>query len=242
MSEHLKIALIGYGKMGRMIEKIALEKGHSIAARIDRNSEDSEWEQVAGSDVAIEFTSPDAAVENIKRCFRLNVPVVVGSTGWYAHLREIRELCLEQDKAMLTASNFSIGVNLFFHISKLLARAMDKLQAYNVSIEEIHHTQKLDAPSGTAISIAEGILSEIGRKHKWALSEQASDPADLSIHAIRRDDVPGTHSVKYSSDIDDIEIIHTAHNRSGFASGAVMAAEWLSGKKGVYTMNDVIGF
>lgn len=193
MSEKLKIALIGYGKMGQMIEKIALGKGHTITARIDILSGEDEWAKVASSDVAIEFTAPDSAVANIKRCFELNIPVIVGSTGWYNQLREIRELCIEKDQAILTASNFSIGVNLFFYISKLLARAMENLPDYNVSIEEIHHTRKLDAPSGTAITIAEGILSELSRKHNWVLNDQAQSGDELAIKAIRRDDVPGTH-------------------------------------------------
>jgi 4-hydroxy-tetrahydrodipicolinate reductase len=242
MAKQLKIALIGYGKMGRMIEQVALGRSHSIVAKIDSDSSAEDWELVGTADVAIEFSRPESAVGNIKKCFELNVPVVVGTTGWYDHLAELRALCDKKLQAMLTATNFSIGVNLFFHMNKILAQAMENLPEYNVSIEEIHHTHKLDAPSGTAITIAEGILAELSRKAKWTLAGQVEKESDLAIEAIRKDDVPGTHSVKYASSIDDIEIIHTAHNRSGFAIGATLAAEWLSDKKGHFTMNDLIGF
>jgi 4-hydroxy-tetrahydrodipicolinate reductase len=242
MANKLKIALIGYGKMGQMIEKVALDRGHEIVSKIDLNSTDEDWLAFKNADVAIEFTKPDSAIGNIVKSFTNNVPIVVGTTGWYDNYEEVKSLCLQNNRSLLTASNFSIGVNLFFHINKLLAKAMENYPEYNVELEEIHHTQKLDAPSGTAITIAEGILSELKRKQKWALSEEVSDPSDLAITALRQDDVPGTHSVQYSSDIDTIEIKHTAHNRSGFALGAVIAAEWLHNKKGVYTMNDIIGF
>ncbi|MCC6818252.1 MAG: 4-hydroxy-tetrahydrodipicolinate reductase [Bacteroidia bacterium] len=238
----MKIALIGYGKMGKMIEQVALKRGHIISAKIDRHSSEDEWENVRMSDVAIEFSMPDTAVANIKKCFDLNKPLVVGTTGWYDHLSEIKGLCQSKNQAILPATNFSIGVNLFFHINKILAQAMENLPEYNVSIEETHHTQKLDAPSGTAITIAQGILNELSRKSKWALAENAQLESDLSILAHRVDDVPGTHIVKYSSDIDDIEIKHTAHSRSGFAIGAVIAAEWIKDKKGFFSMNDLIGF
>ncbi len=243
MAKQLKIALVGYGKMGKLIEQIALKRGHSIVARIDADSSGADWEQAEKADVAIEFTMPKAAVANIKKCFDLDVPVVVGTTGWYDHMAEIRTLCLSGNKALLTATNFSIGVNLFFHINKILAQAMENLPEYDVEVEEIHHTQKLDAPSGTAITIAEGIMAGLSRKSGWVLRENAKQGTDeLVITAKRVDDVPGTHKVTYSSEIDDIEIKHTAHSRSGFAVGAIVAAEWLHGKKGCYTMNDLIGF
>jgi 4-hydroxy-tetrahydrodipicolinate reductase len=242
MSKKLKIALIGYGKMGRMLEQVALNRGHIIAAKIDVDSTDKDWQDVSNADVAIEFSMPKSAVENIRRCFEMNVPIVVGTTGWYENLLEIKELCVSGRKTLLTSTNFSIGVNLFFHINKILAQAMENLPEYNVQIEETHHTQKLDAPSGTDITIAEGILSQLSRKKKWTLSEQAGDESDLEITAIRRDEVPGTHVVKYASEIDDIEIRHTAHSRSGFAVGAMVAAEWIADKKGYFTMNDLIGF
>jgi len=242
MAKKLKIALIGYGKMGKMIEQIALGRGHEVVCKLSHESNAKEWKAISKADVAIEFTKPDSAIENIKKCFTLNIPVVVGTTGWYEKLDEIKSICLRDKQALLTASNFSIGVNLFFHINKILAQAMENLPEYNVEIEEIHHTQKLDAPSGTAITIAQGILSELRRKIDWKLDTEISSQTDLSIKSIRTDDVPGTHSVKYSSSIDDIEIKHVAHNRSGFATGAVVAAEWLADKKGAFNMSDIIGF
>ncbi len=242
MAKKLNIALIGYGKMGKMIEQVALNRGHQVVARIDSESGKKDWELVAGADVAIEFSMPKSAVRNIKKCFELNIPVVVGTTGWYDHLAEIRTSCEKNGQALLTATNFSIGVNLFFHINKILAQAMENLPEYDVQIEETHHTQKLDAPSGTAITIAEGIMAELSRKARWTLADNTKKESDLQITAIRRDDVPGTHIVQYTSPIDDIEIKHTAHNRSGFAVGAMIAAEWLQGKKGHFTMNDLIGF
>ena len=242
MSQKLKIALIGYGKMGNMFEQIALGRGHEIVCKLSHDSSAKDWKAVSNADVAIEFTKPDAAISNIKKCFSANVPVVVGTTGWYEKLDEIKSACLKDKQALLTASNFSIGVNLFFHLNKILAQAMENLPEYDVTIEEIHHTQKLDAPSGTAITIAQGVLSEIRRKLDWKLQSEVSSDTDLSITSIRTDEVPGTHVVKYSSTTDDIEIKHIAHNRSGFATGAVVAAEWLFNKKGVFTMNDIIGF
>ncbi|MBL7836694.1 MAG: 4-hydroxy-tetrahydrodipicolinate reductase [Bacteroidetes bacterium] len=238
----MKIALIGYGKMGKMIEQVAIKRGHTIVARIDKDSGQSDWEELKKAHVAIEFSKPDTAVENIKKCFALNLPVVVGTTGWYEHIEEIKQLCQSGHHTILPATNFSIGVNLFFHINKKLAQAMENLPEYDVLIEETHHTQKLDAPSGTAITIAQGILAEISRKSKWALSADLKSEQDLSITSHRIDDVPGTHMVRYTSDIDDIEIKHTAHNRSGFAIGAVVAAEWIKDKKGFFSMSDLIGF
>lgn len=242
MAKKLKIALIGYGKMGKMIEQKALSRGHQIVSIIDIGASAKDWDALSKSDVAIEFTNPDSAVKNIKKCFDYNVPVVVGTTGWYGALDELKDICFKHRKSLLTASNFSIGVNLFFHINKILAQAMENLPEYNVSIEEVHHTEKLDAPSGTALTIAQGIIAELSRKSKWALKENVVQESDLSIEALRKDEVPGTHTVTYSSEVDDIEIKHTAHSRSGFAVGAVVAAEWLHDKKGYHTMNDIIGF
>lgn len=243
MSSKLKIALIGYGKMGKMIEQIAVKRGHQIVAKVNRDDDGEEWNAVSRADVAIEFSNPDSAVENIKKCFSLDVPVVVGTTGWYDHIEEIKALCASKDQSLLTATNFSIGVNLFFHINKKLAQAMENLPEYNVTVEETHHVQKLDAPSGTAITIAQGIIAELSRKSRWVLEENARAESDLRIKSFRIDDVPGTHIVKYTSEIDDIEIHHRAHSRSGFAIGAVIAAEWLSeDRKGHFTMSDLIGF
>lgn len=242
MAKKLEIALIGYGKMGKMIEQVAIKRGHTIIAKINTESGKKDWDKVAKADVAIEFSMPASAVKNIRKCADLKVPVVVGTTGWYDKYDEMKAYCQKQKSALLTATNFSIGVNLFFHINKILAQAMENLPEYNVTIEETHHTQKLDAPSGTAITIAQGILAELSRKTKWTLKEKAKKESDLAIRAVRKNDVPGTHTVTYSSEIDDIEIRHTAHNRSGFAIGAVLAAEWLPGKKGCFTINDIIGF
>lgn len=238
----MKIALLGYGKMGKMIEQIAINKGHDIICKLGSNSNEMEWANLAKADVAIEFSKPDAAVSNIAKCFDAHVPVVVGTTGWYEHYEAIKKRCIDENQAIITATNFSIGVNLFFHVNKIIARVMDNLPEYDVKIEEIHHTHKLDAPSGTAITLAQGVLSEIARKKDWKLAADANQESDLAINAIRMDEVPGTHTVTYSSSIDDIEIKHTAHSRTGFATGAVLAAEWLQNKRGVYTMNDFIGF
>jgi 4-hydroxy-tetrahydrodipicolinate reductase len=234
----MKIALIGYGKMGREIEKIALQRGHEISLKISStNFFDIDF--IANSDVAIEFTRPEIAIENIKKCFKHNVPVVVGTTGWYNELERVKKDCQEKNQTLLYASNFSVGVNIFFEINKQLAKLMNNQSMYEVSMEEIHHTQKLDAPSGTAITLAEGVLENIDRKDHW-INEQSSDSKELSIISKRIDSVPGTHIVKYFSEIDQIEISHTAHNRQGFAMGAVLAAEFIYGKKGIYGMSDVL--
>lgn len=238
----MNIALVGYGKMGKLIEQVAISRGHNISNIIDSKSSDEDWSNLKMADVAIEFTRPHAAFQNIQRCFDAKVPVAVGTTGWYDQLDTIRKRCQDEQQSILCATNFSIGVNLFFHINKILAGIMDNLPEYDVSIEEIHHTQKLDAPSGTAITIAEGILAGLSRKKNWKLSTEPLLADDLSIKAIREDEVPGTHVVSYRSEIDDIELKHTAHSRLGFATGAVIAAEWLQLKKGFYTMNDLIGF
>ncbi len=236
----MKIALIGYGKMGHAIESIALERGHEIVLKItSANRNQLADGSLQAADVAIEFTRPDAAFEHVTASFEAGVPVVCGTTGWNEHFEEAKELCNRHQGALLQASNFSIGVNIFFSVNKKLAALMQRQPEYDVAIEEIHHTQKKDAPSGTAITIAEQIIQEIDRKKAWKLDADAPDM--LSIVAVREDNVPGTHTVTYNSAVDSIELSHTAHNRTGFASGAVLAAEFLKGKKGVFTMNDVLG-
>ena len=238
----MKIALLGYGKMGKAIEAIALEKGHEVVLRIhDQNLEELTVANLKKADVAIEFTSPQSAVSNILLCFESGVPVVCGTTGWLAHLQEVQKTCKEKNGTFLYASNFSIGVNIFFELNKKLAELMSRQPGYDVSLEESHHTEKKDAPSGTAISLAEGIMQAIPRKTKW-VNRNSGSPQELSIISKRVDPAAGTHSIKYSSDIDDIEIIHTAHNRKGFASGAVLAAEFVKDKKGIYSMKEVLGF
>ena len=235
----MKIALIGYGKMGKAIEKIALKKGHEIIARFSSQGVDNELLMLA--DVAIEFSKPDVAIQNIKTCFELNVPVICGTTGWLEQKEDILQAVNRTNNAFLYASNFSIGVNLFFAVNKCVVQIMNEQTQYDVRVEEIHHTAKLDAPSGTAISIANDILANLDRKTKW-VSGKSENQTDLSIFAAREDPAPGTHIVTYDSPIDSIEIKHTAHSREGFASGAVLAAEWIIGKKGVFSMNDVLGF
>ena len=236
----MKIALLGYGKMGREIEKIALERKHQVVLKISRkNLDELTAQNLAKADVAIEFSTPETARDNIYKCFNANIPVVVGTTGWLQQLPEIKSACTDQNQALLYSSNFSVGVNLFFELNKRLAQLMNNHATYDVIIKEIHHVHKKDAPSGTAISIANDIINNLERKSRW-INQTSANTADLSIHSVREDNVPGTHSVKYSSAIDDIEIIHTAHNRTGFALGAVIAAEWLVGKKGVFGMTDVL--
>jgi len=237
----MKIALIGYGKMGKAIEEIALQKGHEIVLKIDvSNAEEFNAENIKKADVAIEFTGPHSALENIKKCIAFGIPVVSGSTGWLDHWAEIEKACKDQNGCLIYSSNYSIGVNLFFELNKYLAKLMDPYADYDVSMTEIHHTEKKDAPSGTAISLAEQILANIGRKDNW-INDQTAAPNQLHIHSERIDPAPGTHQVKYSSTIDDIEIIHTAHTRKGFASGAVLAAEFANKKSGIFTMKDVLG-
>ncbi|TWW01069.1 4-hydroxy-tetrahydrodipicolinate reductase [Chitinophaga pinensis] len=236
----MKIALIGYGKMGKAIEAIAVAKGHEIVHRIDlSNLHLLEKEELSKADVAIEFTGPETAYSNILKCFAANVPVVCGSTGWLEHLATVKSLCLEQHQAFLYASNFSVGVNIFFEINKRLAELMANQPQYGVKMEEIHHTQKRDAPSGTAITLAEQVMDKVHRKKEWVNTEEAQ-PEQLSIVSKRIDPAPGTHSITYTSTIDDISITHTAHSREGFASGAVVAAEWILGKHGVFGMKDVL--
>jgi 4-hydroxy-tetrahydrodipicolinate reductase len=236
----MRIALIGYGKMGKAIEEIALQKGHEIVLKIDVNNQDDfTKENLQKADVAIEFTSPHTAYDNVKKAIGFGVPVVCGSTGWTEKLGEIEKYCRENKGAFLYASNFSVGVNIFFEINKKLAEMMAQHRDYDVVMEEIHHTQKKDSPSGTAITLAEQVLERIPGKKKW-VNEESPVLSDLIINSKRIDPAPGTHSIRYTSLIDDIEIIHTAHNRYGFASGAVLAAEFLKGKTGIFSMKDVL--
>ena len=237
----MKIALIGYGKMGKAIEEIAIAKGHEIVLKIDlSNTSDFTKENVQKANVAIEFTGPHTAFENISSCIEWGVPVISGSTGWLAHFEKAKKLCEEKKGCLLYASNFSIGVNLFFEINKQVAALMEPYENYDVSMTETHHTEKKDAPSGTAISLAEQILAKIGRKNKW-VNEASNKASDLIIRSERIDPAPGTHSVTYASPIDSIEITHTAHTRKGFAGGAVLAAEFANQKIGIFTMKDVLG-
>jgi 4-hydroxy-tetrahydrodipicolinate reductase len=237
----MKIALIGYGKMGKAIEEVAIQRNHTALLKIDiTNIDQFTKEHLQQCDVAIEFTGPHSAVENISKCLDAGIPVVSGSTGWLEQWPLIKNKCASLNGTLLYASNFSVGVNLFFELNKKLAELMSSHPEYEVTMEEIHHTQKKDAPSGTAITLAEQVLENIPQKKKW-INDMAKYPNELSIISKRIDPAPGTHSIKYSSAIDDIEIIHTAHNRTGFATGAVLAAEFIAGKKGIYTMKDVLG-
>lgn len=237
----MKIVLVGYGKMGNAIEEIALQKGHEILFRIDEESVDLlESEQLKTADVAIEFTTPVSAFGNIMKCFDAGLPVVCGSTGWLDKLPELQQRVKKENLTFLYASNFSIGVNLFFELNKKLANLMEKHDQYGISMEEVHHTQKKDAPSGTAITLAEQIIDEISRKNKWE-NETTTIAEELEIVSKRLDPAPGTHIVRYTSEIDDIEIRHTAHSRKGFAQGALAAAEYIHDKKGLFTMKDVLG-
>ncbi|MFC7773550.1 4-hydroxy-tetrahydrodipicolinate reductase [Flavobacterium sp. GCM10027622] len=230
----MKIALLGYGKMGKVIERIALERGHEIVLR---KSSSATFEGLENADVAIDFSVPDSAVCNISECFATNIPVVCGTTGWLEHYDEIVDLCNEKNGAFIYGSNFSLGVNIFFELNSYLAKMMANLKEYKVSMEEIHHTQKLDAPSGTAISLAEGIINNSDYSG-WTLENPTDN--QIQIEAKRIENIPGTHSIFYDSAVDQIEIKHTAHSREGFALGAVIASEWLFGKKGVFTMKDVL--
>lgn len=237
----MKIALVGYGKMGHAIEEIAVKKGHEIVLKITiDNTEDMTFENLQKADVAIEFTGPDSAVENIRKCFEAGVPVVSGSTGWLDKWEDIKNECIEKGGSLLYASNFSIGVNLFFELNTYLSKLMKDYDEYDVLMQEIHHTQKRDAPSGTAITLAEQILENVSWKKQW-VNRHENNREELEIISERIDPAAGTHKIKYTSPIDDIEIIHTAHNRVGFAGGAVKAAEFLAGKKGIYNMKDVLG-
>ncbi|PWG79626.1 4-hydroxy-tetrahydrodipicolinate reductase [Pararcticibacter amylolyticus] len=245
----MKIALLGYGKMGRTIETFALGRGHEIVLTIDENNIDLLTpENLGKADVAIDFSTPGSVLRNIDTCFAAGTPVVVGTTGWYGHLQEIKDRCLESNNSLLYGSNFSIGVNLFFFANRVFAKMMNAYPQYDVQVEEIHHTQKLDSPSGTAITIAEEILEGLERKKEWVNNlvgtgeEIVNKPDQLLIESHRIEDVPGTHTVIYSSEVDEIELKHTAHSRAGFALGAVIAAEWLNGKRGFYSVQDIFDF
>ena len=245
----MKIALLGYGKMGQIIERFATERGHEIVLKIGiDNLNDFTIENLKQADVAIDFSAPDAAVSNIYKCFEAKVPVVVGTTGWYGELQNIKNECEQSNNTLLYGSNFSIGVNIFFHLNKVLAKLMNNYPAYDVQVEEIHHTQKLDSPSGTAMTLAEDIIEELDSKKEW-VNELVGTPIpdkltnnQLLIESHRIENVPGTHTVVYGSEVDDIEIKHTAHGRAGFALGAVVAAEWLQNKRGFYSIADIFNF
>jgi 4-hydroxy-tetrahydrodipicolinate reductase len=248
----MNIALLGYGKMGKIIEKIATDRKHNIVLKIDfYNQQELTTENLKKADVVIEFSTPGSVVGNIIQCFEAGVPIVVGTTGWYENLPELKKECLETGSSMLYASNFSIGVNIFFHVNKVLAKLMGHYPYYDVQVEEIHHTQKLDSPSGTAITIAEGIIENIKTKKEWVnvLTDEGNETNDenlkndqLLIESFRIENVPGTHTVIYDSEVDSIEFKHTAHNRNGFALGAVLAAEWLQYKKGFFSVEQMFDF
>ena len=231
----MKIALLGYGKMGRVIEKIAISRGHEVTLKIDKDNAPYDIKMV---DVAINFSTPDSAVSAISSALSNGIPVISGTTGWLSEMDVIENLCDTKKGAFIYASNFSLGVNIFFELNKHLAKMMKNLTDYDVNLEEIHHTQKQDAPSGTAITLAEGVL-ENSEYDNWELTP-LNDDKKLAITAKRIDDVPGTHTVNYDSTVDSISLTHTAHNREGFGLGAVVAAEWIVGKTGVFTMNDVL--
>jgi|TARA_Y100000385_G_scaffold291931_1_gene374174 4-hydroxy-tetrahydrodipicolinate reductase len=231
----MKIALLGYGKMGKVIESIAISRGHEVSLKIDENSEDYDLKTV---DVAIDFSTPEAAVKNISKALKSNIPVISGTTGWLSEMETVKTLCANTKGAFIYASNFSLGVNIVFELNKNLAKMMKNLTNYQVAIEEIHHTEKQDAPSGTAISLAEAVL-ENSAYEAWELAP-ATDVNKIEITAKRQPNVPGTHTLSYNSKIDRISLRHTAYNREGFGLGAVVAAEWIIGKTGVYTMKDVL--
>ncbi len=236
----MKIALLGYGKMGKTIDGLAQAKGHEVLLRIDQNnSEQLSVGQLQGIEVAIEFSRPEAAYRNINTCLQAGVPVVSGTTGWLDRMEEVKDFCKQQGGAFFYASNFSIGVNLFFALNQKLASLMNAFPQYEVAMEEIHHTEKLDAPSGTAITLAQDILGQLDRKSEWQ-NEPSVESAVLSIVSKRIDRVPGTHAITYASNIDQITIEHVAHSREGFARGALLAAEWLVGKQGCFGMTDLM--
>ena len=231
----MKIALVGYGKMGKIIDEIATQRNHEIVARLNESPTSG---NLNNADVVIEFSNPEVAFNNIKTCLENNIPVICGTTGWLDQKPEIEKIAAENNTAFLYGSNFSLGVNLFFALNEKLANLMKNFPEYNVQLEEIHHTHKKDAPSGTAISLAEGIIKNDQRFEGWKLDE--TKEKELGIFAIREDEVPGTHSVFYKSSVDEIEIKHTAYSRNGFALGAVIAAEWIKGKTGNFSMKDVL--
>lgn len=235
----MNIALSGYGKMGKEIEAIALQRGHTIVLKISTaNTESIRANDLKQADVVIEFSTPHTVMASMKNCFEAQVPVVVGTTGWYESFELVEEECLQKNGALFHATNFSLGVNVFMKVNSYLAELMNKYDAYDVEMEEIHHIHKLDKPSGTAITLANQIIEKTGRKKNWSISDHA--PETLFIKDVREGEVPGTHIIKYKSEIDDIEIMHKAHNRKGFALGAVIAAEYIKDKKGIFTMNDLL--
>jgi 4-hydroxy-tetrahydrodipicolinate reductase len=238
----MNIAIVGYGKMGKIIEEVAISRGHAVDVKIDLNNlHDFNREVFAAIDVTIEFTGPHTAFDNVMKCLEMKMPVVCGSTGWLERLPEIENRCTNNNGAFLYASNFSVGVNIFFEINKHLARLMSGQPQYEIDIKEIHHTQKKDAPSGTAITLAEQVIENIPRKDTW-VNTQSISSNELAIVSERTDPYPGWHEVNYHSEIDEIKIVHNAFNRNGFALGAVLAAEFIHGKNGIFTMKDVLGF
>ena len=238
----MKIALIGYGKMGKTIEQIALGRGHQIVSIVDiNNPEEIHSDKFKSADVAIEFTTPATAFNNYMQCFAAGIPVVSGTTGWLDKIGQVKDMCEKEGKTFFYASNFSIGVNIFFAINKYLAKIMNNFSAYDIKMMETHHIHKLDAPSGTAITLAEGIIENVDRKDRWTL-ETAEKTTDIPIHAIRKGEVPGIHEITYESDVDTISIKHDAKSRAGFALGAVIAAEFTAGKKGFLGMDDMLKF
>ena len=245
----MKIAILGFGKMGQIIEQFAMERGHDVVLKVNAdNLEELTVSNLKNADVAIDFSTPDCVLQNIALCFDAGVAIVVGTTGWYGRLQEVKNQCIEGNNTLLYASNFSVGVNVFFFVNRVLAKIMNRYPQYEVQVEEIHHTEKLDSPSGTAMSIAEGIIGELNRKNEWvneligSHSELITKPDQLLIESHRIEDVPGTHTVIYSSEVDDIELKHKAHSRAGFALGAVLAAEWVNGKNGFYNVTDMFDF
>jgi 4-hydroxy-tetrahydrodipicolinate reductase len=236
----MNIALVGYGKMGKEIEQVALSRGHNIVLKVSSsNSGSYSAEELKKADVAIEFSTPDSVIKNIYKCFDAETPVVVGTTGWLSHLETVKEHCQKGNKSLFYASNYSIGVNLFFKLNEYAAKLMNKYPEYRISMEEVHHVHKLDAPSGTAISLAIQAIEHLDRKKSW-VNKKTDNESELEIISKRIDEVPGTHTVTYSSVVDEISMTHTAHNRKGFALGAVIAAEWVKDKKGIFGMNDLL--
>jgi len=238
----MTIGFLGYGRMGKAIEELALAAGHKVALRVDsKNLEMRSPEYLAECDVILEFTRPESAVKNIMACFEAGVPVVSGTTGWLDHMPEVLGMCSDQDGALFYASNFSIGVNVFFALNQYLAQLIRDLPQYQASMTEIHHIHKKDAPSGTAITLAKSLIQELPKLNSWTLEER-QEPGQLPIRSVREGEVPGTHQVRFASEVDTIELTHTAHSRKGFAAGALQAAEWILGKQGYYEMPDLLGW
>lgn len=238
----MRILILGYGKMGKAIEEIAEERGHTVPFKINiHNTQALKFIEAQSVDVAIEFSQPDSALENIKYCLERGIPVVCGTTGWLDKKQEAEELCRQHNGTFFYASNFSLGVNLFFRLNEMLAKMMKPHNIYNVGITEIHHTEKLDAPSGTAITLADGIIKQLPGKNRW-INEATTEADSVPIISIREPNVPGTHIIQYDSEVDEIEIKHTAKSRMGFAMGAVLVSEWIIDKKGVFSMKDFMNF